>query len=58
MRYSRTLPGDKYLTSTAVFFAELFKLIACILLIYWEKRSVNGVIDVFIFMIGYKRKYY
>jgi len=43
MRYARTRPGDMFISTTAVFFAELLKLLAC-LAILWndEKRCLKS----------------
>jgi len=43
MRYARTRPGDMFISTTAVFFAELLKLLAC-LAILWndEKRCISA----------------
>ena len=39
IRYSRTLPGDMYIATTAVVFAEIFKVLACLLIILAERRG-------------------
>lgn len=41
IRYSRTLPGDMYITTTAVVFAEIFKVLACLLIILAEKQNIQ-----------------
>ena len=41
IRYSRTLPGDMYIASTAVVFAEVFKVTACLLIILAEKGNIR-----------------
>ncbi|XP_068713807.1 UDP-galactose translocator-like [Montipora foliosa] len=41
IRYSRTLPGDMYIATTAVVFAEIFKVLACLLIILFEKRGIR-----------------
>lgn len=41
IRYSRTLPGDMYIASTAVVFAEVFKVAACLLIIFAEKGNIH-----------------
>ena len=41
IRYSRTLPGDLYIATTAVVFAEIFKVLACLLIILVEKGNVR-----------------
>lgn len=45
IRYTRTLPGDMYLATTAVVLAELFKMLACFAVILKEKGSVSGLIE-------------
>lgn len=42
IRYSRTLTGDMYISSTAVVFAELFKLVACLFLTFLELKDVSN----------------
>ena len=40
MRYARTRPGDMFISTTAVFFAELVKLLTCLGLVWnAEERS-------------------
>ncbi|XP_066921560.1 UDP-galactose translocator-like [Clytia hemisphaerica] len=41
IRYSRTLSGDMYISSTAVVFAELLKVLVCLVLTYNEVKDVN-----------------
>ena len=41
IRYSRTQHGDMYISSTAVVFAEFFKLIACLLLTLYESGNMT-----------------
>ena len=42
MRYARTRPGDMFISTTAVFMAELVKLITCLGLVWNdEDRSVT-----------------
>jgi len=41
IRYSRTLPGDMYITTTAVVFAEILKVLACLLILLLQKGSVR-----------------
>ncbi|RKP09603.1 nucleotide-sugar transporter-domain-containing protein [Thamnocephalis sphaerospora] len=41
MRYSRTMPGPRYYTSTAVVAAETIKLF-CGLALYWNERRCSG----------------
>lgn len=45
IRYSRTLPGDMYIATTAVVFAEVFKVLACLLIILAEKRNFHDFFD-------------
>ena len=42
MRYSRTRPGDLFLTTTTVLMAECVKFLTCLFLVY---RCVNLNID-------------
>ena len=46
IRYSRTLPGDMYIATTAVMFAEVFKVLACLLIILAEKRNIQEWLQV------------
>jgi len=41
MRYSRIQPGDMFISSTAVVFSELFKLLACLLLTLIEIKNIT-----------------
>ncbi|VDN42501.1 unnamed protein product [Gongylonema pulchrum] len=41
MRYVRTRPREMFLSTVAVFFTEVVKLVACFLLIIAEERSVS-----------------
>lgn len=41
IRYSRTLPGDMYITTTAVVFAEILKVLASLLILLLQKGSVR-----------------
>lgn len=41
IRYSRTLSGDMYITSTAVVFAELLKMLVCLFVTFWEIKDVS-----------------
>ena len=42
MRYARTRPGDMFISTTAVFMAELVKLVTCLGLVWNdEDRSVG-----------------
>ena len=36
MRYTRTLPGDKYFTSTAVVICEGVKMTTCVVIIFYQ----------------------
>lgn len=45
IRYSRTLPGDMYIATTAVVFAEVLKVLACLLIILAQKRSFPDFFD-------------
>jgi len=40
MRYARTRPGDIFFSSTAVFAAELTKLITCMVLVFLEEGTL------------------
>ncbi|KAG8281914.1 hypothetical protein J6590_049037 [Homalodisca vitripennis] len=46
MRYATTRPGDRFLSSTAVFCAELVKLSASLFLVYKEEGSAKRWITV------------
>lgn len=39
IRYTRTLPGDMYITSTAVVMAELFKVVTCLIIMFYQFGS-------------------
>ncbi|XP_014209199.1 UDP-galactose translocator [Copidosoma floridanum] len=39
MRYARTRSGDMFLSSTAVFMAEVVKLVTCLFVVYFEEGS-------------------
>ena len=42
MRYARTRPGDMFISTTAVFMAELVKLVTCLGLVWnSEERNVG-----------------
>ena len=42
MRYARTRPGDMFISTTAVFMAELVKLVTCLGLVWnSEERSLS-----------------
>ena len=45
IRYSRTLPGDMYIASTAVVFAEIFKVTACLVIIFAEKGNIRDWLE-------------
>lgn len=45
IRYSRTLPGDMYIATTAVVFAEVLKVLACLLIILAQKQSFPDFFD-------------
>lgn len=38
MRYARTKPGDMFLSSTAVFMSEIFKLVVCLYVVFKEQN--------------------
>lgn len=38
IRYVRTLPGDRFFTTSAVVMAELLKVLTCLLIILLQKR--------------------
>lgn len=42
MRYSRTRPEDKFITSTVVLLPEVVKLFVCLTLVYWKESSSWG----------------
>lgn len=46
MRYSRMLPGEKYLTSTAVASHEVLKLITCFIIIAIQENGIGGLLRV------------
>ena len=39
IRYVRTLPGDRFFTTSAVVMAEFLKLITCLLIILVQKKG-------------------
>uniref|UniRef100_A0A8C4QCH7 UDP-galactose transporter n=1 Tax=Eptatretus burgeri TaxID=7764 RepID=A0A8C4QCH7_EPTBU len=39
IRYSRTQPGDRFFSTTAVVFAELIKLLACLVLLLIQQKG-------------------
>jgi UDP-sugar transporter A1/2/3 len=47
MRYSKTIASNNYITSTAVVTAEVFKLIASLILYYLERRTYTPSITAF-----------
>ena len=44
MRYTRTRPGDKFLSSTAVVVSEVMKLIVCLIIILYECKGIRLVL--------------
>ena len=44
MRYSRTIEGPMYASSTAVTMMEIVKLASCLCVITYEKNGVLGVV--------------
>lgn len=46
MRYSRMLPGEKYLTSTAVATHEVLKLLTCFVIIAIQENGIRGLFRV------------
>jgi hypothetical protein len=42
MRYARTRPGDLFFDTTAVFMAEVVKLLTCLFLVYRDEGSDVG----------------
>jgi len=52
MRYSRTVSGQPYLTSTAVFLTEIIKIISSIVLLHFEmdcesRKTIEAIHDIF-----------
>lgn len=45
IRYTRTLPGDMYLATTAVVLAELLKMLACFAVVFKNEGSISGLIQ-------------
>eukprot|EP00794_Sanderia_malayensis_P000461 gene461-1103_t len=45
IRYSRILPGDKFISSTAVILAETLKVLACLAITLFQVKSVSGWLD-------------
>ena len=52
MRYSRTIPGDKYLVSVAVLMTELGKMLVCTILVLFEKNDDGYGISIGLLGIG------
>ena len=40
VRYSRTIPGDMYISSTAVVVAEVLKVVACLVILLYQRGSL------------------
>ncbi|XP_041859875.1 UDP-galactose translocator isoform X3 [Melanotaenia boesemani] len=49
IRYVRTLPGDRFFTTSAVVMAEILKVLTCLLIILQQKRF--SVKDTFFFLL-------
>ena len=45
MRYSRTLGGDMFITTTAVVLSESLKMVTCLLIIFYQQKSVSGYLQ-------------
>ncbi|XP_031571782.1 uncharacterized protein LOC116305920 [Actinia tenebrosa] len=45
IRYTRTLPGDMYITSTAVVMAEFFKIVTCLIIMFYQFGSFHEWIN-------------
>ncbi|XP_044259058.1 UDP-N-acetylglucosamine transporter [Tribolium madens] len=45
MRYARTRDGDMFLSSTAVFMAEVVKLVTCLIIVYAESGGIVQLFD-------------
>ncbi|CAB0043147.1 unnamed protein product [Trichogramma brassicae] len=45
MRYARTRSGDMFLSSTAVFMAEVVKLITCLVVVFLQEGSFNKFLN-------------
>lgn len=41
IRYTRTLPGDRFFATTAVVMAEVLKGLTCLLLLFAQKRGMS-----------------
>ncbi|KAI6651713.1 hypothetical protein LOD99_4961 [Oopsacas minuta] len=52
-RYSRIVSGDLYLTTTAVFLAEILKLFICTTIMFYQTGSAAGVEIIEIFTLKY-----
>ena len=53
LRYSRTVSGQPYITSTAVFLTEVLKIVCSIVLLYYEteynfRKTTESIYDIFI----------
>ncbi|KAF6390835.1 solute carrier family 35 member A2 [Rhinolophus ferrumequinum] len=44
IRYTRTLPGDRFFATTAVVMAEVLKGLTCLLLLFAQKRGRPGAV--------------
>ena len=42
MRYSRTLSGDMFITTTAVFLSESLKMVTCLVIIFYQRKSFSA----------------
>lgn len=42
IRYVRTLPGDRFFTTSAVVMAEVLKVFTCLIVILFQKRGVSS----------------
>ncbi|KAG8447289.1 hypothetical protein GDO86_014669 [Hymenochirus boettgeri] len=49
IRYTRTLPGDRFFATTAVVMAEILKAITCLLLLLVQKRGNVKELTVFLY---------
>ncbi|KAI8908029.1 nucleotide-sugar transporter-domain-containing protein, partial [Gorgonomyces haynaldii] len=45
LRYSRLVPGPKYIASTAVVMSEVIKLVVALGMYYYENKTFNGLSD-------------
>ena len=53
LRYSRTVSGQPYITSTAVFLTEVLKIICSVSLLYYEtecncRKTAESIYDIFV----------